>query len=181
MVRFRLNKKLYIVYGLPACGKQSVAELLSVALDVSLYYHHLAFDAAIKKYKKHSDIFRKYYGELYFSELKKLSIQNSVVTTFNYHSEKKSTLNTIRNFASENNLEIIYLKLNTSTENIHKRVVLDSRKKNKKMLSVKEIEAYMENVIPENIKTNKFELHYEYDTNNISKEDVVMEIMKDLT
>ena len=175
-----MMNNIYILYGLPASGKQSIAELLSINVEIDLYYHHIAFDATLKKYTKHSIEFRKHYKSLYFNELEKRLSSGSVITTLNYHSKKKNKLKDIRDFAIKNNANIIFLKIETNLENMLKRVVLEKRKANHKMTTVLELEKYLVNVVPKSISIVDNEKHYSFITDNISEVEVVDLILKEV-
>lgn len=175
-----MKNKLYVFYGLPASGKQTIAELLSKELGIELYYHHLAFDDAFKKHIKHSKEFKKYYKNLFFGTLENITKNKSLITTFNYHSGSKEKITLIREIAIKNNLDIIFIKLETSFKNMCKRVVLEKRKKNKKMLTVEELTEYINLRPPSEIDILPKEKRYIYNTDNVSENEVLFNIMKDI-
>jgi hypothetical protein len=127
--------KLLFIYGPPASGKLTIAEILSKNAGIPLFHNHLSRDIVKDIYKDKLHDHYKLVDKIRFDVFDYCSKNNTdLIFTYVYGGKEddvnvKDFIQTIEN----NNGEVVFVELSADREDLIRRVNNESRKKYKKL------------------------------------------------
>ncbi|KAA3655119.1 MAG: hypothetical protein DWQ04_33675 [Chloroflexi bacterium] len=148
--------KLIIIYGPEATGKLTIAKKLSKATGFRLFHNHVSVDVA----KTFFDFGMAEFGELVW-DVRILALEHAargnipgVIFTWAYsHPDFQPYLNRLRELCAKHNIEISYVHVSCSINELKKRVLQSDRKAVGKINTVEALERQLEHknhqVIPD--------------------------------
>lgn len=140
--------KLIFIYGPPASGKLTIAEILSKSTDIPLFHNHLSRDLVKDIYKDKLRDHYKLVDTIRFDVLDYCS-RNNTDLIFTYVYEGSEDDANVRDFIQtiENNQgEVVFVELSANREDLLHRVGNESRKRYKKLTDPKILADITENM-----------------------------------
>lgn len=168
--------RLLFIYGPPASGKLTIAEILSKNTGIPLFHNHLSRDIVKDIYKDKLQDHYKLVDKIRFDVFDYCSKNNTDLIFTYVYGGKEDDAN-VRDFiqAVENNRgEVVFVELSANREDLIHRVNNESRKKYKKLtdpVTLGEIIEDMSNSIPfaSPLKINTSELDAHESANLIAE------------
>lgn len=171
--------KLIFIYGPPASGKLTIAEILSERTGIPLFHNHLSRDLVKDIYgdKLHDNY--ELVDRIRFDVLDYCS-KNQTDLIFTYVYEGKDDDENVRQYINsieKNNGEVVFVELTANKEDLISRVDNESRTKFKKLADP----AIMEKITQDmSIYTIPFVSSLKINTSNLSPSDSVEAIISSL-
>ena len=168
---------LVFIYGPPAVGKLTVAKELEKLTGYKIFHNHVTIDFALPIYEYGTKEFIEFNEGLrlqFFKEAIKANVKG-VIFTFCYgNPEDNEFVKNVIEIIESDFSRVCFVQLKADLSELKKRVVMESRKRHSKIVTVKALEKFIsKSGIDDKIE---FKEHLAIDTDKISAEKSAKEI-----
>ena len=170
--------KLIFIYGPPAVGKLTVAKIISEKTKIPVFHNHYTFDIGELLYPgdlKKGGVLATKLREVVFKSATKNNV--NLIFTYVYGAGiDDKFVNRIVGAVNKGGGKVLFVKLETTVDELHKRVINPSRLGTQKIKSKEGLEKLIKNykLFESILKSNSLEI----DNTNTSPENTADQIIK---